>query len=104
MMFAGGVMIIVWYCVYWWLQRVNKIIGNPMKIPSSIIWGGQIGTFFFIMAIATIDDGYMNDFIHSASAVIFFLIWFFTINYLAYIMKELRKYDHRYISNISLWT
>jgi hypothetical protein len=104
MMFAGGVMLLLWFCIYWWLQKVNKLIGGPITISPIIIWGGQIGTFFFIMAISTIDDGYMNDDLHSTSAVIFFIVWFLTVNYLTYVMRKLKKFDHRFISDISIWS
>jgi len=60
MMFAGSALMMAWLGLYWWLNKVNTLIGNPIKISSSYFWLGEIGTFFFFLTIASIDDGYMN--------------------------------------------
>lgn len=102
---SGILMQLLWQTAYYVLTSyANQVSNGEVQVSPWIIWMASIGQIFFQLAINTIDGGKMDDSLHTTSAVIFFLLFWFDMILVTFTYYRLRKYNPEIISQSSLWT
>jgi len=89
------------YLVYCWLRQYNMAARNITTVPSVINWIAWIGLLAFIVTVSTIDSGHMADHVHSACAVVFFVLLLVYSVVVTLIIANLKKVHPEMITESS---
>ena len=76
--------------MYFVLRGISLRLGGKVPISTWIVWLGEVGTLIYGMAIATIDNGKMFDWLHNNSAIVFFVMWAINMCLVTFAYYELK--------------
>ncbi|EAS00856.3 Frag1/DRAM/Sfk1 family protein (macronuclear) [Tetrahymena thermophila SB210] len=100
MLFISGVTLFFWFVIYSWLNFISKKY-QCGKVSAKLFQLAGLGSFFFAMAVATIDTGKMNQNLHTFVALTFFIIWIAAIPLITYKIYQFKVIYRSIVSPLS---
>jgi hypothetical protein len=88
--------------IYYMLTGLTAKLAPNNKVPCEIWYFGLIGSLLYGIAMATIQNGQMDNTLHGGSAVIFFILFIIDIVLINKQLAILRAIDQSIISKNSL--
>jgi len=83
------------------MTEENARLGSPTSVPFDLNYLPWIGLLCYAVTIATIDNCEMNNTLHGACAVVFFICLVFYTWIITYIISKIRKVNPDFITNES---